>query len=371
MNSIKELIKLNTKNILGWRTKRKIVVFGVDDYGNVRVHSKGARERMNRAGLKIESRFDQFDSLENEEDLQMLFETLNSVKDKNGNPAIFTALSIPANIDFEKMEASGNKEYFYETLPETFCKLKGYENVWSLWQEGIVKKLIFPQFHGREHLNLKLFRENLLHKDDFTLIALANRSYTSISRNPYPNIGYTAAFQFDQIDENIELVRIIEDGLNIFEEVFGFRSVSFNAPGGSEHHMVHSTLSKNGVKYIETPLLKREHQGNNKIRTILNYTGKRNEYDQIFMVRNCVFEPTEPKSFDWIGRCLLQIETAFKWHRPAIISSHRVNYGGHIDPKNRKKGISDLKALLKGIAAKWPDVEFMTTAELGGLINSK
>jgi hypothetical protein len=59
-----------------------------------------------------------------------------------------------------------------------------------------------------------------------------------------------------------------------------------------------------------------------------------------------------------------QIETAFRWNKPAIISSHRVNYCGHIDPNNREIGLSALKNLLDQIVNKWPDVEFMAADEL-------
>ena len=95
---IKNSTLQNLKNIYGWKTKRKIVVFSVDDYGNVRVDSKAAGENMDKAGLKISSRFDQYDSLENEEDLLSLYDALTSVKDKNNNHAVFTPFAMPANI---------------------------------------------------------------------------------------------------------------------------------------------------------------------------------------------------------------------------------------------------------------------------------
>jgi hypothetical protein len=65
-----------------------------------------------------------------------------------------------------------------------------------------------------------------------------------------------------------------------------------------------------------------------------------------------------------------QIEAAFRWNRPAIISSHRVNFCGHIDPANRAKGLGDLRVLLKKIVEKWPDVEFMSAGELSDLIRA-
>jgi len=365
----KSKIARNLKNTIGWRTKRKIVVFGVDDYGNVRVDSKEARERMDKAGLKVESRYDQFDCLEDEEDLLMLYEALDSVKDKNGNPAIFTALSVPANINFEKMRETGYEEYLFETLPETFSKLNGYERVWKLWGEGMEKKLIKPQFHGREHLNLKVFMESIREKKKETMIALENRSYTSFGKQNYQTISPTKAFDFDDFSENKAFEKILISGLDVFEKVFGFRSTYFNPPGNSLHSDLFPLLKQNGVNSLLNALVKVEHQGNGVYEKSFNYSGKRNNIGQLYLVRNCVFEPTQSETDDGINLVLKQIENAFKWNKPAIISSHRVNFCGHIDPKNRLKGITALKKLLNKIVEKWPEVEFMTSDELAHQIN--
>ena len=69
--------------------------------------------------------------------------------------------------------------------------------------------------------------------------------------------------------------------------------------------------------------------------------------------------------------CLSEIEISFKWKKPAIISSHRVNYVGGLSLKNRDNGLIQLEKLLIMITKKWPDVEFMTSNELGYLIEGK
>lgn len=363
-------LKNNLKNIIGWKTKRKIVAIAVDDYGNVRLASKNARENLDKAGFKAKNRFDQFDTLENADDLSMLYEVLTSVKDKHGKPAVFTALALPVNINFERMEDTGYEKYIYEPLPETLAKLNGdYETVWSLWQEGMDKNIFVPQFHGREHLNLKLFEHNLGIKDPETILCLQNRSYTGIHHNPFKNIKVTGAFSLEDISEVETHKDIVKDGLNQFEKVFGFRSITFNAPGDRESSELHPTLKHSGVEFIEAPLIKKEHLGQGRYKTIFNYTGKKNKHKQIFMVRNCVFEPTHNNNFNWVEYCLKQVETAFFWNRPAVISSHRVNFCGHIDPENRKQGLEALKQLLQQIVQKWPEVEFMSTPKLAKLIS--
>jgi hypothetical protein len=157
--SIKQTVFNHLKNIPGWRTNRKFVVISVDDYGNVRLDSKKARQRIDAAGLKVHSRFDAYDTLETKVDLESLFEVLTSVKDHNGSHAVFTPFTLPCNINFEAMTREGNIKYISEQLPETYKKLaamqpKAYDGAWSLWKEGIENGIMVPQFHGREHFNL-------------------------------------------------------------------------------------------------------------------------------------------------------------------------------------------------------------------------
>jgi len=365
---------LYLKNSIGWRTNRKIVVFTTDDYGNVRMASKEARETMRLAGMNVAfTRFDFYDALEDKEDLQQLYETLSSVKDKNGNHPVFTAMSESANPDFEKIKKNNFEQYHYELLPETYNKLAGYKGMMELWKEGIEKKLIFPQFHGREHLNLKFFMESLRTNNREARTAFDNRSFAAITRRLYPGIGYTAAFAFTDFNENEYFKEIIRDGLNVFEKVFGFRAKHFSAPGAKENRVLEETMFENGIKFIDKDFITAEPLGNNKYKKVLRYTGQRNRLSQIYIVRNCLFEPVQlpsvPKT-DWVKYCMDQIDIAFRLRRPANISGHRVNYSGHIEPSIREYGLSQLRILLKEIVKKWPDVEFMTTVDLGNLIEN-
>lgn len=361
------------KNSLGWKSKRKLVVISIDDYGNVRLDSKEAREKMNSAGLKVLNRFDAFDTLETKLDLEMLYETLTSVKDKNGNPAIFTPFSIPCNIDFERMKEEEYSTYHYELLPVTFDKLsktnpKAYEGTWELWNEGIKNKLMAPQFHGREHFNLKVFTEKLNNKDAELLTALQNRSNTSISKTGYATINYTAAYEFWDVSENVKLQEIIEDGLDNFKTVFGYNSTHFNPPGGREHNSLHAKLSSLGVKSLDNSFVKKEHQGLGKYTTKLCLNGSFNSNGLLQLVRNVVFEPNSDTNVDSVALAMRQIDIAFKYNATVNISSHRVNFCGHVDENNRKEGLESLQKLLKNIVAKYPDVEFVSIEELVAII---
>lgn len=371
---LKRKAVLYLKNSFGWKTKRKIVVFTIDDYGNVRMANKEARETMRKAGMNVEfTRFDFYDALEDKEDLQQLYETLSSVKDKNGNHPVFTAMSSSANPDFEKIKENNFEQYHYELLPETYNKLEGYKGTMELWEEGMEKKLIFPQFHGREHLNLKFFMESLRRGNFQAQTAFNNRSFAAITDKLYPGVGYTSAFAFTDFNENEYFKEIFRDGLNAFEKVFGFRAKYFVSPGASFNRLLEQTIFENGIKFIDKKMITPEPLGNNKFKKVVHYTGQRNRLNQIYMVRNCLFEPVQLPSapkINWVKYCLDQMEIAFRLKRPAHIGGHRVNYSGHIEPSSREYGLSQLKILIKEILKKWPDVEFMTAVELGNLIES-
>lgn len=368
--------KFYLKNIRGFSTTRKIVVFLVDDYGSVRLASREARDKISGAGIKLKSRFDLYDAIETREDLEILFNTLTSVKDKNNRNAVISAVSVPGNIDFEGVLKDPTEGYRIETLPDTYKKLEthqpdAYRGTWELWKEGISSRIFIPEFHGREHLNLKVFDEKLKAADPALLIPLRNRSLIGIADTGYSTIHFNASFDFWDFKESLDFPGIITDGLSRFEEVFGRRALHFTAPRASDHHCLYKTLKGNKIRFIDAPLIKREHQGFGRYTKTLSFTGQQTAEGLFKIVRNVVFEPGERSGIDWSEYALMQIEAAFTMKKPVILSSHRVNFSGHIDQKNREIGITALKELLGKLVNRYPEAEFMSIAELGELIESK
>jgi hypothetical protein len=105
--SVKNYIKNHIKNISGWRTNRKLVIFSLDDYGNVRLASKSALSNLENSNIPFTSRFDRLDTLETRIDLEKLFSVLSSVKDQHGKSTVFAPYALPCNIDFEAMAENG------------------------------------------------------------------------------------------------------------------------------------------------------------------------------------------------------------------------------------------------------------------------
>jgi hypothetical protein len=176
--------------------------------------------------------------------------------------------------------------------------------------------------------------------------------------------SYLAAFDLDQLSELTDQKLILIDGLRIFNETFGFKSESFIAPNYYWHSELEETLKLSGVKYIQGGGFQNCPTGSG-VKVIKHAFGAKNSIGQIYLRRNCVFEPSIYGGINSIDSLLNDIKLAFFWNKPAIITSHRLNYMGSLNLKNRDENLKQLDQVLNRIINKWPEVEFMSSDQLG------
>ena len=368
--TLKSRLRVNASNIPGWRTKRKIVVIESDDWGSIRMASTEAFENLLKAGIPVDkSHYNSFDALESNTDLERLFETLSKFRDKTNRSPVFTGVTIVANPNFEKIKASGYSEYFYEPFTETLKRYSEHDRVFDLWKKGIENRWMVPIFHGREHLNVQRWMREL-QKGNPSLLKAFENQVTGISNgiNGIPLPDLQAAFDIDTTADLPYLEEVLTTGLQLFEELFGFKSAYFVPTNGPFNNSLEPILLQKGVKYINTGKKQLEPLGNNQFKTNIRFLGQVNKLGQSYITRNCFFEPSSmeiSENTDWIGNCLKEIEIAFRWNKPAVISTHRVNYIGYLVPENRERSLKQLELLLSKMLQRWPDIEFMTSSELG------
>lgn len=370
--SVKNNLSRNLLNLPGWRTDRKIVVIESDDWGTIRLSSASAYQHFLASKFPVnECPYNSNDALESNDDMELLFEALSSVKDKNGHPAILTANNIVANPDFEKIKASSFSQYFYEPFTETLKRYPAHNRVEDLYREGIEKKLIKPQFHGREHVNIPRWLQSLREADPAIRLAFDHSMFSiHAERKPVVVNEWMDALNGDSEKELSDKMTIVKQGLDLFNKIWGFRSKSFIAPCYVWDSALEPVLADNGVLYLQGVVtqLNPTNEPGYLYKIKYHYQGERNKQGQRYLVRNAFFEPSTNPSFDWVGDCLHRIETAFRWHKPAIISTHRVNFIGFIREENRSSNLALFQQLLKKIIQRWPDVEFMTSDQLGDLM---
>jgi len=305
------------------------------------------------------------DALETPEELFKLYEVLQSVTDSKGRPACFTANTIVANPDFERIRESNYKNYYYEPFTKTYLRTKKTENSFAAFQEGMAHRLFQPQLHGREHVNIELFERKLRRRDPALAANLEQQCLAGLEdESDMPGVGFTHAFGLYRAESIEQHREILAEGLDLFEKVWGFRSRTFTPPAQRLHPSLFADAVRGGVRAIDKPLHCIRRLGDAQSAREINRSGRQRGQGHVTVVRNVVFEPGKDMGFDPVERALQQVAAAFRWRRPAIISSHRVNFCGHLEEANRKHGLEALRILLEKITARWPDVEFVSVDKL-------
>lgn len=373
ISKVKTNLIRNLSNIPGWSTRRKIVVIESDDWGSVRMSSKQAFERLKQAGIdESNNHYNINDALECNQDLELLYEMLVKHKDKNGRYPVMTGVNIVANPDFEKIKANNYSEYYFEPVSETLKCYPEHDRVYDLWKEGIQNRLFVPTFHGREHLNVQRWMNALRQGHKTTHVAFeqgVTGVYSGIDGESVPD--YQAAFDIDSLSDIEYQKEVLKTGLDLFEKLYNFKSEYFVPTNGPFNNSLEKVLSESGVKFINTAKVQQEPLGNGAFKKHVRFLGQQNQFGQRYITRNCFFEPSSMEhssNTDWVANCLNEIEIAFRWNKPAVISTHRVNYIGFLHPENRERGLKQLDLLLSKMLKKWPEIVFMTSVELGNHI---
>ena len=361
---------MSIKNFFGWKTKRKIIVFESDDWGSFRFKNKSIRDKYIR---KFDSRLwmHNNDSFESFDDLYALSEVLDSFKDSQNRSVCFTFLMNPSNPNFKKIEADNFKYFYFEPFLETLEKRQDGKQIFHWYKNALQENLIEVGFHGREHLNVKQWMSDIRNGNDVAIRSFNDRVW-GLSKVYEPNVrsSYRATFDLTSKQDLGDLRTNIEEGIALLNDTFCQNTTYFLPPNGIYHLNLNPALVTNGIKFIGLPKLYNNPLEHRWYQKKLFWLGKKTNEKLTVITRNVMFEPGSPRHGNWIETALTQIAVAFKNKQPAVISTHRANYVGDLNTDNKKRGLDQLSNLLLQIKSKWPDVEFMTSSQLGHLINN-
>lgn len=358
---------LNLIDSLAWKTNKKIIVFESDDWGSIRMPSKDVYNKCIKDGYQVDQNiFSRYDSLASEDDLNLLFDLLLKYKDIAGNHPSITANCLVANPNFDKIRENNFETYEYELITETFKKYPKHQNCFDIWMKGKELGVFVPQSHGREHLNVSRFMTDLKNKDPHAQYAFENKMPGIFDpSNVADGNNYVVALEYKDKEDEIEKCRILDDGLSHFTKLFGYHSKTFIATNYIWSALMEETLAANNVKALQGSRFQNIPKGQYRgFRRKLHYTGQKNKLGQLYFARNVYFEPSLNSKKDWVNDAIFEIEKAFNKRMPALVSTHRINFVGHIDEKNRDRSLRLFDKLLQEILRKWPEVEFMSSDQL-------
>lgn len=346
---------------------KRIVVFESDDWGSTRMPSLETLGYLQSKGIGIcrPDDYDKVDTLASNTDLEYLIDTLSSVKDSKGNPAKITLNTCVANPDFARIEKSGFTEYYYEPFTETLKKYPRHDKSFAYWKEGIDKMVFKPQFHGREHLNFQKWIRYMRNNNEAVKECCKQGVISLFINDNGRRETFLDAYNIVSSDERKGVSKSIEDGLTLFNDIFGFKSESIIAPCYTWDNYIEDIAFKSGIKYIQGGYIQHHSVFQGSIGKLFSgrYFGETNKNGQKYLIRNCTFEPSQNPKYN-ADFCLRQIDNAFKMRLPAIVSCHRLNFIGDLVPSNRDHNLKEFRYLLKALVEKYPDVEFRSSDEV-------
>lgn len=350
-----------------WRTDRNLLVIISDDWGSYRLRGSKDREELTKIGLNLNtSVYNQYDGIESSGDLVAMYEVLTSVKDSLGSNAKITAMVNVANPDFHAIRLSGYKEYFYRPIDQS-----GYDymdDLIELYLEGVRYGVFHPEYHGREHLNIRFWMSILSNCKSKARAAFDYEFYGLDPRDIEVSKGRDFMTAYDPYypKEGEKYVDEFSDGVEIFRRIFGYDPLYFAPSGLIYCKDVMVAAARSNIFILDAPRIASIYSSLGRMKQ-LSILGKRNSYGQTWINRNAVFEPCANNSA--VSDCLASIEYAFDRGKPVIVSSHRINYTSRVSVKFRDTNLDMLQSLLNQIVKKWPKVEFVTIGDLVSEIN--
>lgn len=356
-----------------WRTNRKIIVIESDDWGSIRMPDRRTYDLLIKKGYDLNGRpFERFDSIASETDFEHLLSTLSQFSDKKGKQPVVTLNVITGNPDFERIEGNSFSKFFVEDFTETIERYN--RNKLSTWNDAVKSGMLYPQFHGREHVNVFSWLNSLQdHQNEEVEAFYLGLMGIPPKNSPYLGNQHQIAFNYDTSDpEKITYIgESIKDGIKRFKKFFGFLPESFIAPAYTWDNLIEGKLIDNGIKILQGGRYQ-----------ILPLSGKRIKHSMgekkrklTYLVRNAFFEPSTiidtSQREQMLGQLIKRTDVLFAQRRPVVIGSHRLNYVGVLDERNRIVNLYLLKRYLSHILKKYPDIEFLTTVELAKLISNE
>jgi len=361
-NFIKQMI-MKFLRLIGFKTKRHIVVFESDDWGAIRIPDKQTliTFKHNFPDLSLNN-YQSLDCLETDADIVNLSSTLSSFIDKNGNPACFTINYVTENPNFEKIKQNNLTEFVGELSTETYQKSLNSKNVISLLQNGESAKVFNIELHAKEHINSTQWL-NCAKNIDYCKWAFEHYMI-GVDSNKYNNLDV-----YNITNTNIKIEDNISTACNNFKNIFNKQPQSFVASCYISNKNVESALKRNNINFIQTMHTPSVCKRNAKLKPRLVFMGQRSKYNQIYTTRNVFFETSKDYLLNKTPeeaalKAFNEIKSIFKQKSPAVICSHRVNYVSSIDNENAKFGNEALSILLKLLTDNYNDIEFMSSTQL-------
>jgi hypothetical protein len=346
-----------------------LIVFESDDWGTIRMPSLGIKNQLEseHSGF-VSDPYLQYDCLETDADLEILFDLLAKHKDADGKPCILTANCISQNPDFESIKGNGFQQWVGQDFRETLKNNEGSGNAYLLQLKAMEAGLFHPQFHGREHIQIFRWMDALKNGNNLLRRAFDLNMISFKTPGSPPCIMYYMDAMHPETNAMLNnVVEVIADGLKLFKSAWGFNSSTLIAPCYFWHSKMENKLMPFGIRGFQGIRIQKESNLNGNpysFKKRFHYPGEINKSGQHYFVRNAYFEPSLDEKRDWVDSCLAEVKQSILRYGFATVSIHRLNFMGAINIQNRERNIRLFDLLLKKLLSTFPSLRFASTADL-------
>lgn len=236
-------------NAFGEFERQKILIIESDDWGAVRLPSVNVRERLLEKGINLnEEIYTIYDGLEKDSDIDDLMEVLMQYKDSNGVHPIFTMNFVVANPNFEKIKETDYQTYYRENIDFTYQSYTDSSRVLVKVKEGMKRGVFQTQFHGTEHVNVPIWLKLLQSDEECFKLAFEYKCF-GLNRSAFRGKEHIQA-TYDSCDQDYIISSVVY-GLDLFEDLFGFRSSSFIPNNYVWNPCYNGILRDNGIRGMQ------------------------------------------------------------------------------------------------------------------------
>jgi hypothetical protein len=279
-------------------------------------------------------------TLETAADVRSLTDLLLEFRGADGRPPVWQANMVVAAPDYERLAREG---FAPDDLPVVL--LPDMPSRWQrpgLWEQvaaSIQAGVWWPELHGLHHLPAQTWLAALRRGDADARLAFAEQCPVCVA--------VEASAEFDPIEPAATRARDIQRAVARFAELFGRPPGSFCPPDYRWDASLEEDVERLGIPVLQGAA---ERAGPGpRLRRLLHLVRWPDErHGHLLMPPRIAFEPRGDASPNTrLGAAQAHARAQAAWHvgRPAVVSTHRLNYV-HLDDDWSEAGRAALRDLL-------------------------
>ncbi len=280
---------------------------------------------------------------------------LKCYKDRWGNHPIFTIGVVLSEPDKQKIVATHYQKYACHSLNE-----QNYQPILDQLRQGEEEGVFSIQLHCREHFW------------PATLLAsgLSDPEVDKWFNQPLAPVEALPCWlqsRWNPILTNQQIAKAVKSETDLFQQCFHRKPGLVIPPTFIWNNETEISWRINGIKTIVTPGKRFTSRGSGKkfeCDKQLICNGQKSATGQLYLVRDCYFEPSMGHSWQQALQCLV---SKTKCARPCLYETHRFNFVG--DQQQLNKSLKEVKLLLDNLVSIFPDVYFTSSKELTHIIS--